>query len=92
MNVVDITSAQRIDYGLTLKEEEEKENEKKKSREESLGNVGTLKDSKDSMCSGRSLERALCLFGRLKPRSSLSMGLCRSCCCEAKTGTGATAG
>jgi hypothetical protein len=90
MNVVDITSAQRIDYGLTLKEEEEKENEKKKSREERLGNVGTLKDSKDSMCSGRSLERALCLFGRLKPRSSLSMGLCRSCCCEAKTG--ATAG
>jgi hypothetical protein len=89
MNVVDITSAQRIDYGLTLKEEE-KENEKKKSREERLGNVGTLKDSKDSMCSGRSLERALCLFGRLKPRSSLSMGLCRSCCCEAKTG--ATAG
>jgi hypothetical protein len=85
MNVVDITSAQRIDYGLTLKEEEEKENEKK-SREERLEDVGTLKDSRDSTSSGRSLERALCLFGRLKPRSSLSIGLCRSCCREAKTG------
>lgn len=69
MNVVDITSAQRIDYGLMLKEEEDEKNEKKKSRGESLEDVGTLKTAKTRRPAGRVLRvHCACLGGSSRVR------------------------